>query len=199
MYAESSAGLQAWLTCLILQGDKIPKWEVGAWLSSSSSFLFIIFIICLWTQRSSLSVTENALKGPRSIMCFLLPPAPALSSWVCWAATGKGEKTQSPGNCESWGTVSSPEWRRCPEGTFARWFNLSQSRQWIGENTSGRNNPRGVLQASGHLFRDPGPPNAFTELGAPDRPLHPARPRAKGAGTVSEPSLIPFNSEDSLH
>lgn len=30
--------LQAWLACLILQGDKIPKWEVGGWLSSSFSF-----------------------------------------------------------------------------------------------------------------------------------------------------------------
>ena len=38
MCAESSAWLQAWLACLILQGDKMPKREVGAWLSSSYHF-----------------------------------------------------------------------------------------------------------------------------------------------------------------
>lgn len=44
MCAESSACLKAWPACLILQGDKIPKWEVGAWLSSStSSFYFYNF------------------------------------------------------------------------------------------------------------------------------------------------------------
>lgn len=62
MCAELLHDCKAWPACLILQGDKIPKWEVVGWLSSSS-FSFYHFHHLLMNSEEQFISPGKCPKG----------------------------------------------------------------------------------------------------------------------------------------